>query len=451
MPSLSQGLALTTLCLAVLAAQIDTAVVNLALQPIAQNLNADLSRLQWILDAYNLAYAALLLSGGLLTDLYGRRRVFVIGAAVLSVSTLLCAMAPGLEALIAARAISGVGAALLIPASLALIRILWLDSAQRARVLGLWAACNGLAMALGPTLGGVLIASAGWRSVFLAAVPLGLLAAALAPMCISESRSASPRSVDMAGQSAGAAALGALLFAAIEFQHRPGLALATLLLGVLATLLFIRIERGLGSRALAPLALFASRPFNTAMTATFTMTFGMYGVLFLLPLFWQASGLLDPLGAGIALMPTAIAFMLVSPCSGKLSARHGASRIAACGLALMGTGLSIIGLTAATASLGAQQTGLLLTGVGMGLATATLTEVAINTVPTEHAGTAGALVNTARMTGASLGVALLGAIFAVAAHPADGMRLALLAGSAVQFAGALVAWCGLLGHRHAQG
>lgn len=335
MPSLSQGLALTTLCLAVLAAQIDTAVVNLALQPIAQNLNADLSRLQWILDAYNLAYAALLLSGGLLADLYGRRRVFVIGAAVLSVSTLLCAMAPGLEALIAARAISGVGAALLIPASLALIRILWLDSAQRARVLGLWAACNGLAMALGPTLGGVLIASAGWRSVFLAAVPLGLLAAALAPMCISESRSASPRSVDMAGQSAGAAALGALLFAAIEFQHRPGLALATLLLGVLATLLFIRIERGLGSRALAPLVLFASRPFNT--------------------------------------------------------------------------------------------------------------------VPTEHAGTAGALVNTARMTGASLGVALLGAIFAVAAHPADGMRLALLAGSAVQFAGALVAWCGLLGHRHAQG
>ncbi|HYZ32079.1 MAG TPA: MFS transporter, partial [Crenalkalicoccus sp.] len=171
-----RGLILLTLCLGPLLAQLDTSVVNLALAPIGGATGLGLGALQWVVDGYNLAYALLLLTGGLLADLYGRRRVFQLGIAAFSLGCAVSGLAAGPAALILGRVVAGVGAALLLPASLALLRTIWAEPLARARALGLWAGCNGLAFVLGPTLGGLLIQGAGWRGVFLVAPPVGALA-----------------------------------------------------------------------------------------------------------------------------------------------------------------------------------------------------------------------------------------------------------------------------------
>src|ERR1700744_5409584 len=175
-----RAVVLLALCLGVLVAQIDTSVVNLATHAIGATFQAGVAPLQWVLDAYNLVYAVLLLSGGLVADLYGRRRAFAIGAAVMATGSLVCAFAPAIGVLIAGRAMTGVGAALLLPSSLAIIRVVWPEPAARGRTLGIWASCNGLAFAIGPSIGGFLIEQFGWRSVFLLAVPLASVRFALA-------------------------------------------------------------------------------------------------------------------------------------------------------------------------------------------------------------------------------------------------------------------------------
>lgn len=161
----NRRLILLTLCLGVLVAQIDTSVVNLAVRPIGDALGVGVSALQWVMDGYNLAYALFLLTGGLLGDLYGRRRIFITGAAGFSAGCLVCGLAPNAVVLILGRVLAGLGAALLIPASLAILRVVWTEPVERGRALGVWAGCNGLAFAIGPILGGFLIESLGWRSV----------------------------------------------------------------------------------------------------------------------------------------------------------------------------------------------------------------------------------------------------------------------------------------------
>src|SRR6185437_3323681 len=208
--------ALLTLCLAVLVAQIDTAVVNLGTHRIGSYFHASVGSLQWVVDAYNLTYAVLLLTGGLLADLVGRRRIFILGAAIFTAASLIAAFSPSIGMLIGARAVAGIGAALLIPASLAIIRVIWRDPRERGRALGIWAGCNGVALALGPTLGGVLIQRFGWRSIFLVVVPVSLAAVVLAPLALPESADPHGRSFDGRGQTLGAVGLGAVAFAAIE-------------------------------------------------------------------------------------------------------------------------------------------------------------------------------------------------------------------------------------------
>ncbi len=178
----TQTLVLLAMCLGVLVAQIDTSVVNLASHAIGESFHAGVAPLQWVLDAYNLVYATLLLSAGLIADIYGRRLAFAIGAAVMAAGSVACAFAPDVGVLIAARAVTGIGAALLLPSSLAILRVVWPDEAARGRVLGVWASCNGLAFAIGPSLGGLLIEGFGWRSVFLVVVPLAAAALVLADL-----------------------------------------------------------------------------------------------------------------------------------------------------------------------------------------------------------------------------------------------------------------------------
>lgn len=435
-----RGLSLTTLCLAVLVAQIDTAVVNLATRPIGDYFTAGVGELQWVVDSYNLVYAVLLLTGGLLADLYGRRRIFMSGAAIFTVASLLCAVAPSAPFLIGARAFAGLGAAFLLPASLAIIRVVWHDPDERGRALGIWAACNGLAMAIGPTLGGLLIRQFGWRSIFLVVIPLSLAALVLAVPSMPESSDPQNRHLDTPAQLLGAVALGCLAFAAIRSHDAPAVAAAAFVISLLAFALFIKVETKKGSAALVPLDIFRIQEFRAAITATAGMTFGMYGVLFLLPLTWQSTGRLDAAEAGIALMPMALVFVLVSPFSGTLAARLGTRRMTAGGVAIIASGLLLIGLSAHQASLVCAESGLALTGLGMGFATGPLMGAAVGAVAAVRSGTASALVNVARMAGATIGVAILGAVFAMAGGGPAGLRLAMLLGSLVQIACAAMAW-----------
>lgn len=435
-----RGLALVTLCLAVLVAQVDMAVVNLGTRPIGEYFSASVIALQWVVDSYNLVYAVLLLSGGLLADLYGRRRIFMTGAAVFTGATLLCALSTSVWMLIAGRALAGLGAALLMPASLAIIRVVWQDAAERGRALGIWAACNGLAMAIGAPLGGVLIHQFGWRSIFLVVIPLSLAALVLALPSIPESSDPKGRSLDASAQAFGALALGGLAFAAIQSHDAPTLAAAALVVAVIAFALFLRIERGKGAAALVPLDLFGVRAFRSAMVATIGMTFGMYGTLFLVPLTWQSAGTLDAKHAGLALIPMSVVFVAVSPFSGRLTTRFGARTMTCGGVAIIGSGLLLIGLGAHQPSIVWAEIGMMLAGLGMGFATGPLMGEAVGAVDAARSGTASALINVARIAGATLGVAVLGALYAGVHGGAHGLRLAMFAGAAVQLGCAALAW-----------
>ncbi|MEO9189963.1 MAG: MFS transporter [Acetobacteraceae bacterium] len=438
--SAGHAMVLLTMCLAVLVAQVDTSVVNLAVRPIGADLGAGVAGLQWVLDAYNLTYAVLLLSGGLLADLYGRRLVFMIGLAVFAAASLLCAAAPGIGILIGARALTGVGAALLVPASLAIIRVVWTDPVERGRALGIWASCNGVAFAIGAPLGGILIAHLGWRSVFACVVPFAVAALVLAARAVPESADPHGRRFDLGGQGTGALALGALALAAIEAQARPWMSGTALAVCVTAFLAFRAVERRAGGAALVPFDLLRLPTFRGTMIATGAMTFGMYGVMFLVPLIWQESGTLGPQGTGFALLPMELIFIAVSPRSGRLTERFGARTLTAGGLAAMGGGLLVLAATHGGTNLPIAEVGLALAGLGMGLATGPLFAVAVAAVPSARSGTASALINVARMVGATIGVAALGSTFALLHGGADGLRAAMLAGGLVQLAGAATAW-----------
>ena len=436
----TQTLVLVATCLGVLVAQIDTSVVNLATHAIGEAFRAGVAPLQWVLDAYNLVYATLLLSAGLVADIYGRRLAFAIGSIVMAAGSLACAFAPDIGVLVAARALTGVGAALLLPSSLAIIRVVWPDEAARGRVLGIWASCNGLAFAIGPTLGGLLIEGFGWRSVFLVVVPLAAAAFALACTAVPESADPQDRRLDLPGLALGMLALGGLAFAAIG-SHEGGAGwIVGLVLAVPALPLFLRAERRRGRAGLVPLELFRTPAFSGAIAATAAMTFGMYGLIFLLPLVWQHDGHLSAHAAGLALMPVSLVFFVVSTQSGRLAQRIGRRAMTAGGTALIGGGLLIVAAAHGGSPMWLAQCGLVLAGLGMGLNTGPLFGIAVGTVPRERSGTASALINVARMTGATLGVALLGAVFALFHDTAAGMSAALLIGGIAQLCGAAVAF-----------
>jgi MFS transporter, DHA2 family, methylenomycin A resistance protein len=334
----------------------------------------------------------------------------------------------------------GVGSAMLLPASLAIVRVVWPDQAARRRALGVWASCNGLAFVIGPTLGGLLIGRFGWQSVFLVAVPLAVAAFLLAWAVVPESADPDGRSLDIPGQVLGAAALGGLVFAVIAL-HRGGAAwMVSLAICLLATPLFLIVERRAGGAALVPLDLFRGAAFRGAVTATAAMTFGIYGMIFLLPLVWQSSGYLSAKGAGLALLPCALLFFVIAPRSGHLAQRVGVRASTAGGTAIIGLGLLVLSFSHLGEPLIWAAVGLGLTGIGMGINTGPLMSVAVDAVSSDRAGTASSLINVARMSGATLGVAVLGVVYTLFATPAQGFQAAMAIGGLVQLCGALTAW-----------
>jgi EmrB/QacA subfamily drug resistance transporter len=441
------GVVLLATSLGVLVAQVDTSVVTLAVKRIGADLGATVSAMQWTIDIYNLVYAALLLTASALGDLYGRRRIFACGLVLFALGSIVCALAQDMPALLAGRALAGLGAALELPMSLALLALAYPDRKARQHALGVWASCNGVAFAIGPTLGGLLVQTIGWRSIFYLVLPLCAAALALSSAYIEESSDPGRRRLDVPGQAAAIGALGGFAFAAIEGPHLGWRSAPVVLAAVLALAggaAFALIERRMRN-GLVPFALFASRPFSASLAIAGLMTFGMYALLFLAPLCFQTVLGDGPLMAGVRLLPLSLAFVVVSQLSGRIVQAIGTRAAMACGMAAMGVGELAFALSA-TESYWASAAAFCLTGVGLGLNTAPVNSVAVAAVPSERSGTASGLLNTARMVGATLGVAILGAVFAhFAGQEASaeallpGLRAALALGSVAELAGAFVA------------
>ncbi len=442
---------LLTMSLGVLIAQIDTSVVNLALKHIGVDLNAGVNTLQWVVDAYNLVYASLLLTAGTLADMYGRRKIFALGMALFTVGSLICGLASDAVVLITGRAIAGLGAALEVPTSLAILTVAYPDTRRRAHALGLWASCNGLAFVIGPTVGGVLVDAVGWRSIFLLIIPLCALALVLTITSVPESKDRKGRRLDLTGQALAIVALGALSLAVIEGPRWSWLSIESIAsfgISVLAAAWFLRRQASTDG-GLVPLSILKNPVFSACLAVAAAMTFGMYAMLFLTPLYLQSEHGVSALLAGLELLPMSVTFVVVSQSSGKIANAFGPRVPMTAGMTMMGVGLFILALIPINDSLLLIEAALLVIGCGLGLNTAPVNAVAVAAVSTARSGTASGLVNTARMIGATLGVAVLGAVFAVFAGSGDigdsghivaGLAPAFIIGGIVEMIGAAVAF-----------
>jgi EmrB/QacA subfamily drug resistance transporter len=440
---------LLTMSLGVLIAQIDTSVVNLAVKHIGADFDVGVNILQWVVDSYNLVYASLLLLAGTLADLYGRRKIFLFGMALFGVGSLICGLAPNAGILLAGRAITGLGAALEVPTSLAILTVAYPDAKKRTHAVGLWASCNGLAFIIGPTVGGVLVDAVGWRSIFLLIIPFCALALGLTMTWVPETKDPRDRSLDLPGQALAIAALGGLSLAAIEGPRWGWLSsasVAAFVTSMVASVWFLR-RQATTEGALISIPVLKNRVVAASLVVAIGMTFGMYAMLFLTPLYLQTVRGASALVAGLELLPMSLAFVIVSQLSGKIANALGPRIPMTTGMVMMGAGLLMLALIPINDSLVLIEGALLVIGCGLGLNTGPLNAVAVANVPAGRSGMASALVNTARMIGATLGVAILGAVFATFAgglggggDVVAGLAPAFIGGAISEMIGALAAF-----------
>ena len=400
---LRPSLVLLATSLGVLLAQIDTSVVNLALKSIAVDLQASVSQMQWVVDAYNLAYASLLLTGGTLGDLYGRRRIFLFGIVLFTGGTLVSAFAPTVTGLIAGRIISGVGAALALPMSLVLLTLAYPVREERAHALGIWASCNGLAFVIGPTVGGWLVDSIGWRSIFYMSLPFCAAVLLLTMQAVNESTEPEGRRLDLPGQVLAVIGLGGFAFAAIEGSHWGWKAPSIFMIAgaVVAMIAFVWVEAKTPG-PLLPLSLFGQPVFSAALALAGLMTFGMYALLFIMPLYFQTVRGSSPFIAGLELLPMSVSFVVVSQLAGFFSNWLGPRVVMTVGMACMGLGALALAAITQNSGHGLIEMALVIVGIGLGLNTAPVNGVAVAAVPPARAGTASGILNTARMVGRHL-------------------------------------------------
>ena len=389
-------------------ALLDTTVVNIALPTLGRELDADLTDLQWTVNAYVLALAALILLGGSLGDRFGRRRVFVIGVVWFGVASLLCGLAPDIEALIAARALQGIGAALLTPGSLALLQASFVPD-DRARAVGAWSGLGGIAAAIGPFVGGLLV-EVSWRLVFLINLPLCVVVVVVALRHVPESSDpqASPR-VDVAGAVLGALGLAGVTYALVAAGERGASAgvLASALLGVAGLVGFLLVERR-STHPMMPLEMFSSRQFSAANAVTFAVYAALGGVFFLLVVHLQVVVGFSPLAAGTSLLPITALMLVLSVRAGALAARTGPRLPMTVGPLLCALGVLLMTRIDAGADYVADVLpGVVLFGLGLSATVAPLTVTVLAAAPERYAGLASGINNAVARTAGLLAVAVL--------------------------------------------
>lgn len=420
---------------------LDTSIVNVALGGITASMATDVAGLQWVVNAYTLAFASLLLTGGALGDRWGARNVYCAGLVVFTLASTLCGAAPGLPGLMAARALQGIGAALLVPCSLKLINQAFPDPERRARAIGLWIGCGGLAMATGPLIGGILIHAFNWRSIFFVNLPIGLLGLAMTGRLASEPGPRPTRPFDLAGQMTAFVAIGTLIGVLIEGDGLGWFSvpmLAGLALALAAGALFLRIEAR-AAHPMLPLSLFKDRVFAGSVSVSLASAFVFYGFLFLISLYHQRHQGLSAIQTGLALLPVTAMVACGSFVADRVARIYGTRRPLS-----VAFGLYAIG------ALGLLPTGgpsswltvppLLAIGLASGFISPAATAPALGAVASHHTGIASAALHAARQTGAALGVAIFGAVLAATARFDRALPVALWLIVAVSLAAALTWW-----------
>ena len=419
------NLVLAVCCTSMLLVGMDVTIVNVALPAVGHDLHATLAGLQWVVDAYTLVVASLLMSAGALADRTGRRRTFQAGMALFCLGSLLCSLAPGIGWLVGFRAVQAVGASMLNPVALSIVATVFVDPKARARAIGVWGAVAGLSLAIGPVVGGVLVKAVGWRSVFWVNLPIGAAALVLTARFVPESKAARPRPADPVGQGLLFVALTAATYAVIE-GPRLGWgspSIVGLFAAAAAAVVALLLYEPRRADPLLDLRFFRSVPFTSATLIAVSAFAAFAAFLFINALYLQQARGLSPLQTGLCTLPLAVGMATLAPASGRLLAARGTRPpLVLGGVAVAVGSLALTSLTVATplpwllVSFG-------VFGAGLGLVNTPIAHTAVSGMPAAQAGVASAVASTSRQVGAAMGVAIAGTVAAAGrVHGADFAR-----------------------------
>jgi DHA2 family methylenomycin A resistance protein-like MFS transporter len=421
---------------------LDVTVINVAVPVIGRDLATSLTGIQWITDGYTLVFAGFLLTGGALGDRLGNRRVFCWGVAVFTVSSAACALAPDAPFLVTARLLEGLGAALIVPGSLALLQQAYPEPAERSRAFGLWGSMAGIAASAGPLLGGLLVSTVGWRWVFLINLPVGAACLLLSLRHVAHSPRRADRPLDWPAQCAVVATV-ALLTAALNEAGRRGWTDPAVLAGVglagAAAAAFLVRER-LARSPVLPLRLLRSRALSGGAVMGLLFNFGFYGMVFTASLEFQHQRGYTALGTGLALFPAVAMTMFASVLSGRLSRRTGDRPLVVAGMLLAALGLAGWAAAGAEPAYPLLVAPMMAAGFGTSFALTGSTATVMGAAPASYSGAASALFNTARQIGSATGVALGGSLLATATHYTTGLRISMTVGALAYLTAAVLAW-----------
>jgi MFS transporter, DHA2 family, methylenomycin A resistance protein len=428
-------------CLGCVVVLLDISIVNVALRPIATGLGGRLSDLQWIVDAYTVAFASFLLTGGTAGDRFGNREVFAGGFLLFTIASIVCGAATNLAALVTARVLQGMGAALIIPCSLTLVNHAYEHPGQRAKAFGWWAGSGGAAAAAGPVIGGFLINGFGWRSIFLVNVPIGLAALFLTYRYIRPEQPRPGQKIDWSGQLVSLLALASLTTVLIEgaswgWGSTRIISLSAACIGL--SLLFLAIEQK-QSQPMLPLTLFRSSQFTVSTVLGLLLSFSFYGLIFTLSLYFQQALHYTPLQTGFAFLPVTGLLTVMNIFSGKLGAARGMRFPTVTGFVIAGIGFLWLAFASGSAT---HYSGLLLpllcVGAGVPLILPPLTTVVLASVDRPQVGLASATLNTGRQIGAAAGVAVLGSLLTAAPTLLVGFRWGMIISSIIYLIGTVL-------------
>jgi EmrB/QacA subfamily drug resistance transporter len=431
---------------------LDNTVVNVALPSIRADLGISISELEWVVNGYALTFGVLLLSGGKLADMLGRRRIFIVGLVIFTASSFFCGFANSAGLLIGARVVQGVGAALMNPATLSIITATF-PPRQRGTAIGIWAGVSALALAIGPLFGGAITEHISWSWIFYINVPIGILGIVAARIFIDESRDMTEQRLDFPGLATSAIALFALTYGLIksnELGFGDPLVLGLFAVSAAFFVAFVLLERH-QRLPMLDLNLFRNRSFASANTVMFLIGLAMFGTFFFVSLFVQNILGYSPIQAGATFLPMTLFIIFVAPIAGKLADKIGPRALMVPGLTLVTASLVLFSLQDEGSTFWTLLPALLVGGLGMALAMAPTTAAAMHAVPVDKAGVGSAVINSMRQIGGSVGIAVTGAIVATqvnAQHPTphefvNGFQLGLRVAAATAFVGVLVAAFGI--------
>jgi EmrB/QacA subfamily drug resistance transporter len=439
---------------------LDNTVVNVALPAIQRDLGIDVAELEWVVTGYALSFAVLMLTGGKLADMFGRRRIFLAGLAIFTLSSLFCGLAGSAELLISARVVQGVGAALMMPATLSIISATF-PPKERGTALGIWAGVSAMALAIGPLIGGLITEHINWNWIFYINVPVGIVGLIVARLIIPESKDTShEQRLDVPGLLTSGIALFALVYALTEANSRGWTSPLILGLFALAAAMgtaFVLLE--LHQRLpMFDVTLFRNRTFAGANTVALMVSLAMFGVFFFISLFMQNVLGYSAVRAGASFLPMTCLIIVVAPLAGRASDRLGSRWLMTGGMTLVGLSLLVFAQLQPDSSYYALLPGMILGGVGMASTMSPMTAAALSAVPVDKAGVGSGMLNTFRQVGGALGIAVMGAILASDSKSAlaggatkveafmTGLHHALYVAAVIAFSAALTAFLTIRSH-----